>query len=215
MNRITLRAGLLALVTASVVGVTACSSTGDSSDHDGMSGHNSTMHGMSSDPSAKSSASAAVGPHNKADVSFATDMIPHHGQAVEMADMALKTSKNPDVLRLAKAIKGAQDPEIQTMSGWLRGWNQPVPSTSMGAMDHAHMPGMMSMAEMNRLANATGTDFDKMWLTMMTTHHQGAITMAKTELQTGANPDSKKLAKSIITGQSAEVATMARVLAAL
>lgn len=215
MNRITMRAGLLALATASVLGVAACSSS-NSSDHGGMSEHNSTTHGMSADPSADSSSgAAALGMHNKADVSFATDMIPHHSQAVEMADMAVKTSKNADVLTLAKAIKGAQDPEIQTMSGWLRGWDQPVPSTSMGSMDQMHMPGMMSPADMSRLANATGTDFDRMWLTMMTTHHKGAIRMANTELRAGANAEAKTLAKSIITGQSAEVATMANILAAL
>lgn len=206
MNRNITRAGLLALATASVVGLAACSSSGTSSAaHDHMSS-------TSTSTNSSAQGAPASGPHNQADVDFATNMIPHHGQAVQMADMALRTSKNADVRKLAKTIKGAQDPEIQTMSGWLRGWKRPVPAKSMGSMGGMHMEGMMSAADMAKLAKATGAAFDKMWLTMMITHHKGAISMSTTELSAGSNPAAKTLGKSIIAGQSSEVATMTKLL---
>lgn len=196
----TTRLGLLGLAAAATVGVAACSSGG--SDHSGG-------HGMTS------GSAAAQGAHNTADVTFATDMIPHHSQAVEMADMALSTSKNARLVTLAKAIKGAQDPEIKTMSSWLTSWGKPVPSTHMGAMGghDMGMPGMMSDAAMAQLGKATGTTFDKLWLTMMTEHHTGAITMARTELAAGSSSDAKSLATSIISDQTSEIAVMKTLLA--
>lgn len=91
----------------------------------------------------------------------------------------------------------------------------------MEGMDHSSgssgssgpgMPGMMSATEMTALEAATGVAFDRMWLTMMTAHHQGAVTMARTELSTGASPAAEALATSIISGQSAELTTMGTML---
>lgn len=79
---------------------------------------------------------AATGAHNDADVAFATGMIPHHGQAVMMADMVLSRTSNDQVKALAAAIKQAQTPEIAQMSGWLKGWGAPVPDP------YQHMAGM-------------------------------------------------------------------------
>ncbi len=155
--------------------------------------------------------SSTVGAHNTADVTFATDMIPHHAQAVEMADMALTTATDPEIKTLATAIKGAQDPEIVKMTGWLKDWNAPVPQTGAGHMTGMAMDGMMSDAEMSDLGKATGKAFDTMWVAMMTRHHQGAIAMANTELTSGQSSDAKTLAQQIITGQTAEVATMAAI----
>jgi uncharacterized protein (DUF305 family) len=199
-------AGLLVLA--------ACSST----NHDTSSGSMSSM-SMSSMPmtatsstaaTSGASATAATGAHNQADVTFATDMIPHHRQAVQMADMALIQATNGDVNALAQAIKAAQDPEITQMSGWLTGWQQPLPSSStsgtggMGGMDHTHTgTGMMSDADMTSLGNASGATFDRMWVSMMIQHHQGAVTMATTEQKSGQNLDALALAQSIITSQSA------------
>ncbi len=144
-------------------------------------------------------------------------MIPHHAQAVTMADMAT-ASTNADVTALASDIKAAQDPEIQTMPGWLAGWGAPVPATDgndMGSMGDNAMPGMMSEEEMTNLGDATGTSFDRQWLTLMIAHHEGAIAMAKTELSAGQNADAKALAQKIIDAQSSEIATMTPLLAAL
>lgn len=150
--------------------------------------------------------------HNSADVAFSTDMIPHHAQAVEMADMALAQATNADIKTLATAIKGAQAPEIATMSGWLKGWGKPIPTTGHG-MSGMHGGsstgmGMMSDDEMTALGKATGAEFDRMWVDMMTRHHRGAIEMAGTELKDGQDAASKALATMIIAAQTKEVATM-------
>ncbi|MEO8850450.1 MAG: DUF305 domain-containing protein [Allobranchiibius sp.] len=162
----------------------------------------------SEQPASSSSTSAA--PHNQADVSFATDMIPHHAQAVEMANSAPSQAASPVVKSLAKQIKGAQDPEIKTMSGWLRSWGKPVPSTSMGAMQMGS--GMMSDADMSALDKTSGAAYDRMWVTLMIRHHQGAITMAATERTKGSNPAAKELAGKIITAQNAEITRMRTLL---
>jgi len=105
---------------------------------------------------------------NATDVGFAQGMIPHHAQAVEMADLALEKSTNADVLALAKQIKASQNPEIQTMSGWLQSWGQKVPSTDsmsggghdMTDMGGMMMDGMMTEADMEKLESSSGTAFD-------------------------------------------------------
>jgi len=154
---------------------------------------------------------AASGPHNPADITFAGDMVPHHTEAVQMASMALQQGSNAQVKRLATAIKGGQDPEINIMDGWLAGWGAPVPAagsmTGMGG--NASMPGMMTGAENQQLSSASGAAFDRLWVTLMTKHHKGALTMARTELRAGQNTDAKNLAMKIIGEQTKEIATMA------
>jgi len=107
------------------------------------------------------------------------------------------------------------------MSGWLVGWGKPVPTpgghdmSGMGGSTGEPMGGMMSPKDMSDLGKATGTAFDRMWLQMMTKHHRGAITMAQTELSQGQNPDAKKLAQTIIDGQTKEITQMTGILATL
>ncbi|GAA3259628.1 DUF305 domain-containing protein [Dactylosporangium siamense] len=154
---------------------------------------------------------------NGTDVQFATDMIPHHRQALDMAKAAQAKASTPEVKALAGKIAKAQEPEITTMSGWLTAWGEPVPSP--GGMNHgdmgAEMPGMMTDQEMQELSKATGTAFDKMFLRMMIKHHQGAVEMAKTEQAQGQDPAAKKLAGDIATSQTAEIAEMQGLLAKL
>jgi uncharacterized protein (DUF305 family) len=160
---------------------------------------------------------AAAGAHNAADIAFAEGMIPHHGQAVQMADMVLAKTSTADVKALAEQIKKAQGPEIATMSGWLKGWGQKVPdpyaavSGGMAGMGG----GMMSNEQMHQLDVATGRTADKVFLTLMPEHHEGAIAMAKTELAHGVNPEAKKLAQSIIASQTAEITQMKKLLATI
>lgn len=151
---------------------------------------------------------------NATDVSFAQGMIPHHAQAIVMADMALEQSSDPEVIALATEIKAAQAPEIEQLTSWLVSWDQPVPDTSSG-MDHSMdgmegmmMSGMMSEADMTRLGEATGTDFDTMWLEMMIQHHEGAISMSRDEVTGGKYAPTVALAESIIVSQQAEIDTM-------
>ncbi len=150
--------------------------------------------------------------HNAADVAFATDMIPHHRQAVIMAELAESRSDNPDVLGLASAIRGAQDPEIQIMSGWLEEWGEPVPG-EMDGMDRGGMPGMMSEQEMADLEAASGTSFDKMFLESMILHHTGAVQMAQAQQADGQYAAAVDLAEQIEQSQTAEIATMEDLLA--
>ncbi len=149
--------------------------------------------------------------HNAADVTFARDMIPHHRQAVEMAGYVATRSTNPQVKALAQQIEGAQSPEINRMTGWLAAWGQPVTAGSgmtMGMGMGSSMHGMMSDSDMSMLQTLVGPAFDKMWLSMMTEHHTGAIDMAKVELAQGRYGDAKTLAQSITTSQAAQVTQM-------
>ncbi|MFI6905083.1 DUF305 domain-containing protein [Nonomuraea sp. NPDC050394] len=157
-------------------------------------------------PSATPSATSAA--FNDADVMFAQMMIPHHRQAVEMADLAPGRAADKEIKDLAAKIKAAQDPEIQTMRGWLQEWGKPLPT---GGMDHA-MPGIMSEEDMKKLAAAKGAAFDRMFAKLMIAHHNGAIDMARTEVRQGADPEAKELAKAIETAQQAEVAQMRALL---
>ncbi|SCL31867.1 Uncharacterized conserved protein, DUF305 family [Micromonospora pallida] len=187
--------------------ITAC---GSANDHTTGAGH-----GMTSTP-APSSAGASPDTGNAADVMFAQMMIPHHQQAVQMADLAATRADDPDVKQLAAKIKAAQAPEIDTMTRWLTAWGKPLPTASTSTPDMHHgMPGMMTDADMTTLAAANGRDFDKQFLTMMIAHHQGAITMAKNELVQGSNTDAKNLAQRIIDDQQAEIDTMNKILTRL
>ena len=162
-----------------------------------------------------SSTTAPAGEFNDADATFATHMIPHHQQAVQMASMAGYQATTPEVKKLAATIKAAQDPEIKLMSGWLTKWGKPVPSPQHGGHGTDEMPGMMTEDEMSELGKAKGTMFDRMWTQMMIKHHQGAVTMAKTEQTTGKDPAAIALAKKIETDQNREIATMKRLLGQL
>ena len=152
---------------------------------------------------------AVQGPHDRADVEFATAMIPHHGQALEMADLAATKATDDRVKQLAMQIKAAQDPEITEMSAWLTGWRQPLPAVTGHTMP---MEGMMSMEDMDRLSRASGKAFDRMWVQMMIQHHQGALMMAQKELSAGQATQAKQLAKSIHSSQANQIATMKALL---
>lgn len=163
-------------------------------------------HDMGSMGGATSSVAASAD-HNQADVAFAQGMIPHHAQAIEMADLVPSRASDPKVKELATQIKAAQDPEIATMKGWLQSWGQPVPA-SMSGMDHGSGSGMMSASEMKDLENANGAAFDKLFLTLMVKHHEGAVAMAKKEQASGKYAPAKDLAGQIIAAQEKEIATM-------
>jgi len=200
-------AATAALILTAVLGLAGCGDDSDSGSMPGMS------HGTKPTDASSSTASAS-GEFNDADVTFATQMIPHHQQAVQMADMAIRKASTPAVKELATAVKAAQDPEIKQMSGWLTGWGKPVPSPDHGGHDMS-MPGMMTEDEMGALGNATGAMFDRMWIQMMIKHHQGAVTMAKTEQAAGKDTAAIALAKKIETDQNKEIAAMQRLLGQL
>ncbi|MFG1961257.1 DUF305 domain-containing protein [Nonomuraea sp. NPDC049028] len=199
---------------AALILLTACGGT-DSASMDGKD-----MSTMSSAPAATSASaqasaqatSQAAATFNDADVMFAQMMIPHHQQAVEMAELAETRASDKEVKELAAKIKAAQDPEIQTMKGWLTGWGKPLPSGGMDQGMGHDMPGMMSAADMKKLEDAKGTAFDKGFAELMIAHHNGAIDMARTEQSQGSNPEAKELAKAIENAQQTEVEQMKKIL---
>ena len=201
MKRITRVLVVSALAAATL---SACTDNGGH-DMDNMNSTRTSPGAASSSPSGQS----APGAHNDADVAFATDMIPHHAQAVAMAKMVPTRASSQQVKDLATQIQAAQDPEIKLMSGWLEAWGEPVPAA--GEMQHGD--GMMSMEEMGQLETATGAAFDKMWLEMMIKHHDGAIVMGRIELTEGGDAEAKKLAQAIVDGQGKEIAAMNSLLA--
>ncbi|MET7607892.1 DUF305 domain-containing protein [Streptomyces avermitilis] len=216
------RRALVAAGTAAVLALTlaACGS-GDSKDSSmpGMHhGSGSTAGPSSSASSSPSSTPSSTGRFNNADVTFAQQMIPHHQQAVEMAQLADGRASDQDVKDLAAAIEKAQDPEISTMRGWLKSWGKPSSSTASGMPGMHHgagvtdMAGMMSDEHMTALKAAQGAAFDKMFAQMMIDHHEGAITMAEDERKSGRSADAKRLAGTVITNQTAEIAKMNRIL---
>ncbi|MFJ3662429.1 DUF305 domain-containing protein [Streptomyces sp. NPDC090119] len=156
-------------------------------------------------------APAATDAHNAQDVTFAQGMIPHHQQALEMARLAPGHAASAEVKALAARIEKAQDPEIRTMTGWLKSWGAEPP---MAGMDHsrhggmAGMSGMMSADDMTALEKSTGADFDQRFLTLMIAHHQGAVEMAKTEKAKGRDGRATKMADDVIAAQSAEIKQM-------
>jgi uncharacterized protein (DUF305 family) len=172
--------------------------------------------------SSATSSPPAAQVHNQADITFAQGMIPHHAQAIAMSKMAAQRAVSPQVKDLAVRIQAEQQPEIDQLSGFLRAWNAPVPSTNgpMGGMGqgdmmgqmHGAMPGMMSGTQMQQFGQASGAAFDRMFLQMMIAHHQGAIAMAKTELSNGQNPDARQLAQRIIDAQQREITEMQNLL---
>ncbi|MBU2074971.1 MAG: DUF305 domain-containing protein [Actinobacteria bacterium] len=155
--------------------------------------------------------------HNDTDVAFAQQMIPHHQQAVEMAQLAETRAESAEVKSVAADIKAAQDPEIETMTGWLESWGEDVPDQDMSGMDHGDMSsddmaGMMTEEEMGDLEGSSGSEFDQMFLTMMIAHHEGAIEMAQTEQAEGEFLDALALAEEIESVQTEEIQTMQELL---
>ncbi|WP_028707792.1 DUF305 domain-containing protein [Propionicicella superfundia] len=165
-----------------------------------------------------SATSTVAAAHNAADTEFTQMMIVHHEGAIEMADLAVEKASTPEVTALAERIKAAQGPEIERMTGWLTAWGEPTGAdTDHGGMDHGgmEMDGMTQAEAMSDLSSRSGTAFDRRFLDLMTAHHQGAITMAEAVIASGENEDVVRLARAIVTAQTAEIAEMATLLEGL
>ncbi len=136
-----------------------------------------------------------------------------------MAALALDPAAgaSAEIQALATEIEGAQDSEIELMTGWLQEWGRPTEMAGMEGMDDMSamegMDGMMSDDQMTSLAGLSGPDFDTAWATMMIAHHQGAIAQAETVKANGSDPDALALADEIIVAQQAEIRRMEAILA--
>jgi uncharacterized protein (DUF305 family) len=180
----------------------------------GMSGMSMSTSGGGTAAPLESSTAASSTQHNAADIIFAQMMIPHHAQAVEMANKEVINGQNAQVKALAKRIMAAQEPEIVQMNGMLTAWGV-TPAGHQGHGSMTSMPGMMSDADMVKFYKATGAAVDRMFVSMMIAHHQGAIVMAKTELASGVNTAAKTLATSIVAAQTAEITQLKQLLGTL
>lgn len=162
---------------------------------------------------------------NEADVAFMSNMIGHHAQAIVMARMAPSHGASESIRTLTGRIINAQQGEIRIMQQWLRDRQQEVPEVSaagqvmMHGMEHEHlMPGMLTDDQMRQLDEAKGADFDRLFLTFMIQHHQGAIVMVKELLDSyGAARDDTvfKLASDVNVDQETEIRRMQKMLADL
>ncbi|TYP88640.1 DUF305 domain-containing protein [Blastococcus xanthinilyticus] len=209
MTRTTARLVRLAggLMAGAIV-LAGCSNDGEGS---------STASSSESSATADTSADDATA-HNDADVAFVQGMLPHHEGALRMAQLADGRAYDPRVIDLANRIEAAQGPEIETMTGWLEAWGEPLPEDDMGGMDHGSggmdMEGMTE-EDMTALDSTSGAEFDRMFLEMMIPHHQGAVDMAETEIADGSNPDAVDMAREIVESQTAEIEEMQTLLTEL
>jgi uncharacterized protein (DUF305 family) len=142
---------------------------------------------------------------NSADVSYARMMIEHHAQALVMTELAPENAESTEVKRIAGRITAAQKPEIEAMKGWLKSYRKPLKAERH---EHAAMPGMATEAQLDKLRAADGKAFDRLFLTLMTTHHQGAITMAADVKGQGNNIRIEEMADEVIAQQTSEITRM-------
>lgn len=165
-------------------------------------------------------------PYSAADVHFMSGMIPHHAQAIVIAGWAASHGARSDVRILAERIVVAQRDEIDIMRNWLRERGEPVPAAdathlrmTMNGMEHDMlMPGMLSAEDLARLDRARGSEFDRLFLTYMIRHHEGAITMVDELFSShGAAQDEVvfRFASDVYADQSTEVNRMLAMLASV
>lgn len=162
-------------------------------------------------------------PYTAADIHFMSGMISHHAQAIKMAKWAATHGASPAVVRLSERIAVSQSDEIALMQSWLRDRNQPVPEPdpagmkmTMNGMEHVMlMPGMLTPEQMKQLDEARGPSFDRLFLTLMIQHHQGAITMVRELFASqGAGQDETvfAFANDVEIDQETEIARMKQML---
>lgn len=199
MRSMRTRTTLTILTAALALTLTACGSD------------NSTVNdaGATSAPSTATTDNGISAEHNAVDVTFISDMTPHHGAAIAMAELVATRASSPQVKDLAQRILGAQKPEIDKMAAMAKAWG-----VTLAAGDGGHGMGGGMDDDVTALTPMTGAAFDKEFLTRMTAHHQSALPMAQADLDGGQNPQAKALATAIIAAQTKEIAEMKTLLAA-
>ncbi len=172
--------------------------------------------------SGDSSSSISSGGHDDADVEFASEMVPHHEQALRMVAMTRARDLSPQLEDLTRQIRAARTAEIRTMNGWLDDWGEE-------ADDDGHMMGgdggmmnggggmmggwqWLTGRDFHRLEGAPARAFEDVWLRMMIRHHRGAIAMSRNEVENGEFPAAIALAQHIEDSQRAEIEQMRALL---
>ena len=140
------------------------------------------------------------------DGAFVTEMVAHHESAIEMAEIAEQQAEHPEVESLARSIIDSQTEEIETLESiHERLFDEPIEDGDHGTLglDEEAMGMHGSMAELE-----DAKPFDREFIDMMIPHHQGAIEMARIEIERGTDDETKRVAQEIIEAQSAEIEEM-------
>ncbi|CAN5680895.1 hypothetical protein BH24ACT22_BH24ACT22_16290 [soil metagenome] len=155
--------------------------------------------------------------NDSAEAGFARDMMIHHAQAVEMAEIVRPKTENDRIRSLATDITLTQQAQIGQMQGWLNLWDLPLAGTEpamtwMGMSNEGRMPGMASGEEINRLRDLPPEEADALFLQLMIPHHEAAIPMSKAVLDETSNPVVERLANAIVSSQESEISIMQKML---
>jgi len=160
---------------------------------------------------------------NPADVEFINRMIHHHSQALVMSELAAVHASNPRIRTLAERIRVSQTDEIALMQLWLSDVGEAVPEPNPRMMGHGYdhqagMPGMLTPEQLDQLGGARGAEFDRLFLTFMIQHHEGALDMVETLFSShggGVDDFIYKIASDTFADQGSEIDRMQRLLDAL
>jgi uncharacterized protein (DUF305 family) len=145
---------------------------------------------------------------NDADVGFLQSMIPHHQQAIAMAKLATGRTRRPELVKLAAMITAGHAAEVGSMPAWLTRWRRPAAADAGSDHDPSLLPGMLGKGQLEWLQTLNGTQFDLGFLTMMSTHHGGAVELAEAELRAGASTELKEFARQMIAARQREIRQM-------
>ena len=178
--------------------------------------------GKPGQPNASLSGSAALpsrtGSPKAADVQFMQDMIVHHAQAIVMVSLVRDHLTDTQVRSLAARISDEQRPEIDAMAKWLKAKGESVPPQATkpefgsGSHDHDGMPGMATDAQLRQLKDVRGIEADRLWLSLMTAHHEGALTMVVDQHRNGTDEVVTQLGDEIHVTQSVQIGYMREML---
>ena len=194
------KTGILGTIIVVLVGVVIVMAVSSNSND----GHFGMNHSSMMDSDEKADSSNLTG----ADIMFLQMMIPHHQQAVDISNLALTKSKDPELLALATAIRDGQADEIVQMKQWLADAGA---SLDMGHSMGDSMGGMLNEQQLAALKNASGSTFDRLWLEGMTGHHDGALHMTQM-IEDASNPTIKKFGQDIVALQTAQIKQMKEML---
>lgn len=202
----------MAAVAAAVFTLGACDSDSGSKDANSKAGKGPSVvaPGKPGETARRLSAEEArkeigVPAPNSADFRYAQMMIEHHAQALVMTDLAADRADSSSVKRFADRIASGQKPEIAAMEGWLKNNGG---DKRKQTHDHSTMPGMATEAQLKQLRAARGAAFDELFLKLMITHHQGAVTMATEALSEGNDVPIEEMATDVAAQQTVEIDRM-------
>ncbi len=150
---------------------------------------------------------------DSAEAGFARDMMVHHAQAVQMAEIVRDETESEEIRTMAADIALTQQAQIGQMQGWLAVWGLPATGTGpamtwMGHPTEGRMPGMASPQELDELQRATSEEADVLFLQLMIPHHEAATPMAEAVLEETDRPEVERLAGAIIASQQSEIQLM-------